>query len=306
MKKYYFLIIVTLIFGLVLTGCSLLSNISQVPATGQSGVAYLTRSPEFSPTVIPLLAGQDLEVGTVEVWDNGVQLCVTYKLSSEAIADGWLIYETHWDAGELDTDIPINKKGNPKVGLFSGGDDDLGGVKSYSQCKTFEELEIECVDPLIVAAHAVVGQRDENCPAVMYGTSGVSGDLDKIYEIDVEALTATLLFNTYPLNLHVNGPNGNAYDPVNDRFYYSKYASPDSLYFYDFVIPTNNLAGSLPGGQVASGAWYNGEYYYIPQSSGNLYKTSFNVDGTIAGTTLIHDTGMNFGAFGILQYLQMV
>jgi len=37
MKKYYFLIIVALILGLVLTGC-LLSNVSQVPATEQSGV----------------------------------------------------------------------------------------------------------------------------------------------------------------------------------------------------------------------------------------------------------------------------
>jgi hypothetical protein len=43
MKKYYFLIIVALILGLVLTGCSLLSNISQVPATGQSGITYLTK-----------------------------------------------------------------------------------------------------------------------------------------------------------------------------------------------------------------------------------------------------------------------
>ena len=44
MKKYYFLIIVALILGLVLTGCSLLSNISQVPDTGQSGITYLTKA----------------------------------------------------------------------------------------------------------------------------------------------------------------------------------------------------------------------------------------------------------------------
>ena len=43
MKKYYFLIIVALILALVLTGCSLLSNISQVPATDQSGITYLTK-----------------------------------------------------------------------------------------------------------------------------------------------------------------------------------------------------------------------------------------------------------------------
>ena len=47
MKKYYFLIIVALILGLVLTGCSLLSNISQVPATEQSGITYLTKGSFF-------------------------------------------------------------------------------------------------------------------------------------------------------------------------------------------------------------------------------------------------------------------
>jgi hypothetical protein len=48
MKKYYFLIIVALILGLVLTGCSLLSNISQVPATEQSGINYLTKGTPFT------------------------------------------------------------------------------------------------------------------------------------------------------------------------------------------------------------------------------------------------------------------
>ena len=44
MKKYYFLIIVALILGLVLTGCSLLSNVGQVPTTDQGGVTCLTKS----------------------------------------------------------------------------------------------------------------------------------------------------------------------------------------------------------------------------------------------------------------------
>jgi hypothetical protein len=43
MKKFSYLIAIALILGLVLTGCSLLSNISQVPTTGQSGVTYLTK-----------------------------------------------------------------------------------------------------------------------------------------------------------------------------------------------------------------------------------------------------------------------
>jgi len=43
MKKYYFLIIVALILGLVLAGCTFLSNIGQAPTTEQSGITYLTK-----------------------------------------------------------------------------------------------------------------------------------------------------------------------------------------------------------------------------------------------------------------------
>ena len=42
MKKLIYLIVLTLILGLVLTGC-LLSNVGQVPTTGQSGITYLTK-----------------------------------------------------------------------------------------------------------------------------------------------------------------------------------------------------------------------------------------------------------------------
>ena len=44
MKKFYILIVLALILGLVLTGCSLLSNIGQAPATVQSGITYLTKA----------------------------------------------------------------------------------------------------------------------------------------------------------------------------------------------------------------------------------------------------------------------
>jgi len=53
MKKLFYLIVLALILGLVLTGCSLLSNISQVPATEQSGITYLTKGP-FSIDLVGL------------------------------------------------------------------------------------------------------------------------------------------------------------------------------------------------------------------------------------------------------------
>ena len=54
MKKLYYLIVIVLISSLVLTGCSLLSNISQVPATGQSGISYLTKNGILNPDLVGL------------------------------------------------------------------------------------------------------------------------------------------------------------------------------------------------------------------------------------------------------------
>ena len=56
MKKLYYLIILTVILGLVLSGCSLLSNVGQVPSTGQSGIASLTKN------------GIDPDPGLVGLW----------------------------------------------------------------------------------------------------------------------------------------------------------------------------------------------------------------------------------------------
>ena len=112
MKKYYFLIIVALIFGLVLTGCSLLSNISQVPANEQSGITYLTKHTEDVPFESILWAGQDINVGTVNVWNDGVELHVTYNTTG-----GWVLTETHLAVATALDDIP-QKNGNPIPGKF--------------------------------------------------------------------------------------------------------------------------------------------------------------------------------------------
>jgi len=53
MKKLFYLIILTLILGLVLTGC-LLSNVGQVPTTNQSGISYLTKNGILDPNLVGL------------------------------------------------------------------------------------------------------------------------------------------------------------------------------------------------------------------------------------------------------------
>ena len=68
MKKLSYLIVLALILGLTLAGCTLLSNISQVPATDQSGITYLTKGSFF---------------GLVGLWsfEEGEDLTIAYDSS---------------------------------------------------------------------------------------------------------------------------------------------------------------------------------------------------------------------------------
>jgi len=106
-------------------------------------------------SAVTLTAGQFIDAGTVTVSYDGGLLCVTYETG-----DDWKLVETHFAIATSSGDIPQNKNGNPKVGHFLYGDDELGeydaednligGVDIYEECI---ELELE-VGTYIIAAHA--------------------------------------------------------------------------------------------------------------------------------------------------------
>jgi len=90
-------------------------------------------------SAVTLKAGQSIDAGTVTVsYDDGV-LCVTYETE-----DDWKLVETHFAIATSPGDIPQTNKGNPKVGHFPYGDDELGeydaednligGADSYEEC----------------------------------------------------------------------------------------------------------------------------------------------------------------------------
>jgi len=154
MKKLVYLIVLALILGLVLTGCSLLSNISQVPVTEQSGITYLTKgAPGDPPNVFPLYAGQNIDVGTVSVWNDGVKLYVKYETTG-----GWIMTETHLAVVTNTADFPTNKPGNPMVGHFPYGEENIF-TDTWEETIELAELGVLSTtwdDPLYIAAHAVV------------------------------------------------------------------------------------------------------------------------------------------------------
>ena len=117
MKKLMYLIVLALILGLVLTGC-LLSNVGQVPATEQSGISYSTKGTLTNPDVFTLYAGQHIDVGNVEVWNDATNLYITYNTTG-----GWEMTETHLYVGKTDPTLltsapgqfPYSEEHNPAV-----------------------------------------------------------------------------------------------------------------------------------------------------------------------------------------------
>lgn len=117
---------------------------------------------------------------------------------------------------------------------------------------------------------------------IAYGTERGVGAGD-IYEIDLGALSGTALFQTNLTPNNQNSPNGNAFDWLNNRLYYSvndRDETPSALYFYDFA-GNQTYAGMLDF-FAAGAAYYNGSYYYVANATDNLRVVGFNPNGTIA------------------------
>ena len=164
MKKLVYLIVLVLILGLVLTGCKLLSNISQVPATEQSGISYLTKNSngelytEANPFTTDLLAGQSIDVGEVQVWNDAENLHITYLID----VSGWYLTETHLHIACDESAIPQNKKGNPIPGHFDYSSEHEISEEIIEEPFVISLDSIGCCNPYI-AAHAVVKKEETTC-----------------------------------------------------------------------------------------------------------------------------------------------
>lgn len=113
--------------------------------------ALFTLTIYAEPVGYKLMAGQSMWVGHVEVDDDGDDLTVTYQTYA-----GWCLNETHVHVADDLSDIP-QKNGNPIPGHFDyKGDHDCVNTVTYT-------IPLDWGDgpPLYIAAHAVVGSRDD-------------------------------------------------------------------------------------------------------------------------------------------------
>jgi len=121
---------------------------------------------------------------------------------------------------------------------------------------------------------------------IVYGSE--LGSADKLYQVDLKAKTSGVIYDPGSIEGQENYPNGNAYDPVNQRLYFG--TSTGVLYYYDFVSNVHQPV-TTGLGNIASGCWYNGEYYWVKNGSNQLWKlngTTATLVGTVPTLSLIH------------------
>ncbi|HDS29830.1 MAG TPA: hypothetical protein ENN67_02175, partial [Firmicutes bacterium] len=114
-----------LVFGLFMFGMLACSQTSAPVLPDQTYQPDVSRELTYIPydacgiTETSLMVGQSNNLGTVTVSNNSGYLYFDVTLSDEAIADGWVITETHADVYTSLDGFPTTKKGNPKIGNFA-------------------------------------------------------------------------------------------------------------------------------------------------------------------------------------------
>lgn len=103
------------------------------------------------PTEVALIAGQDEEIGTVTVLEDGDDISVTYSLN-----DDWYMTESHLHLAADCDDIPQTGSGNPMVGRFDFGSAYDPAVQEDTIVVDQAALGFGADDLVCVAAHAAV------------------------------------------------------------------------------------------------------------------------------------------------------
>lgn len=93
----------------------------------------------------PLMAGQSIDAGEVVVSNDGDYLYINF-----VVDDPWILVESHVAVSLTLDGIPLNKSGNPKIGLFPYADGAVIDLSQFGECGT----------ELFIAAHAVVKMWD--------------------------------------------------------------------------------------------------------------------------------------------------
>jgi len=152
MKKFVSILIATLLVMALLAPAAI-----SAPATVFAHTAG-------APQEVDLLAGKNIKVGTVSVWNDADNLYVKYETIG-----GWEMTETHLAVAATGDGIPQTKTHNPIPGQFPYSTKHDPAVTEFTYTIPLTGLGTNPV----IAAHAVVQKTTVNNPAPYYASTVV-------------------------------------------------------------------------------------------------------------------------------------
>lgn len=155
----------SVVFGLLLTSCKkeAFKTINTNSSTPQTTAT--TISPCGDPVVSDLIAGQNIQSGTITVQNSEDSLYVTFST-----INGWTLGKTHLYVGELQN-LPTTPTGNPQIGNFPY-------QHTFNPYTTSDQYAIALADLpecFIVATHAETHLLDANGNVIQSETSWGNG-----------------------------------------------------------------------------------------------------------------------------------
>jgi hypothetical protein len=168
MKKL-FLVLLPFAALLIYFGCQQLPTGPEEPVNGVT----LFNGGTGAVLSIDLIAGQDIKVGNVTVWNDEFYLYVEYNITDPE----WCLEETHLAVATTLAGIPQTKKGNPIPGQFPYKNEELGCVTIDPYAILLSDIDgyTECGDALVIAAHAVVKNLANGTNETFEIGSGMAG-----------------------------------------------------------------------------------------------------------------------------------
>jgi len=289
---------------LLTTSCSK-QNTSDDQADKWNGYSKYLKMGEV---IHPLLAGRNINVGTVTYGiDNNANFYVTYDCSNS----GWTMSESHMFAGDK-KNMPLNKPGHPKTGLFPNSGFHNPRVSAYTYRVPLSLLPPAEEPGFVVASHCVVrspsGQTEtawaegdftftdkcwgwydvfyynqtENQYTILYGTT-YSQDSLMLYHLNMTTGAVTLVLEEYVGN--VSGVyDGTAYDADSSMFFFVNYNTGE-LFLNRMNDTMPSFSAGILNGTAASGTYYNGAFYYVNADVNTINMVTFTSSWQIASET---------------------
>jgi hypothetical protein len=153
-------------------GCSEMSSPSDPVAPKNGGPIILDLDdPCGEPLIVPLLAGQHIDVGTVTVVNDEDSLRVTI----DTRGTGWVLTESHFAVALSLEDLPQTGSGNPQVGHFEYDDEYDPPVTLATYQISLTEYGYEAGSELYLAVHAAVELLDDEGTPIQEETAWADG-----------------------------------------------------------------------------------------------------------------------------------